>query len=157
TFSPSAPISTTEPMGIAHIRKRPERNARRVAEEESPRAIRALRVSAAGKRAVLRNQDEAHLYRDICDALTREGGYPLAWIGAPVADARKSVQILASAGSGRGYLDGLEVSWGDGPLANGPAGTCIRTQAISIMNDTEHDPRMLPWRERAARFGFRSM
>ena len=126
-------------------------------EEESRCAIRALRVLLAGKKAVIRTEDEPHLYRDICGAITDEGGYPLAWIALPEFDARKSVRIVASAGFGTEYLNALDLTWEQGPLGNGPVGTCIRSGKITVINDAEKDPRFLPWREQAARFGYQSV
>jgi len=131
-------------------------NVRQV-EQESRRAIRALRVLLAGKKAVIRTQDETHLYRDICEAITDEGGYPLAWIALPEWDARKSVRIVASSGLGAEYLDSLEVTWDQGPLGDGPVGTCLRSGRTTVINNAENDSRFQPWRERAARFGYRSI
>jgi len=131
-------------------------NVRQV-EQESRRAIRALRVLLAGKKAVIRTQDETHLYRDICEAITDEGGYPLAWIALPEWDARKSVRIAGGSGLGSEYLNSLEVTWDQGPLGDGPVGTCLRSGRTTVINHAENDSRFQPWRERAARFGYRSV
>ena len=119
--------------------------------------MRALRVSSASRRALIRTEDERHLYQDICEAVTTEGGYLLAWIGVPELDEGKSVQMVACSGSGTEYLAGIKVSWAPGTLGNGPTGTCIRTGKVAVVNDSETDPGLLPWRERAADYGFRSV
>jgi PAS domain S-box-containing protein len=126
-------------------------------EQASQRAMRALRVSSAGKKAVIRTEDEAHLYRGICQAITESGGYPLAWIGLPQADARKSIRIAASSGPGVEYLNTIETSWDEGALGSGPTGTCIRSGQVVVINDTQRDAQFLPWRERAARIGLGSV
>ena len=99
------------------------------AEGESRRAIRALRVLLAGKKAVIRNAAEPDLYRAVCGAITDEGGYPLTWIALPEFNDRKSVRIAASAGVGGDYLHAIELTWGQGATGNGPVGTCLRSGA----------------------------
>ena len=126
-------------------------------ERESHGGIRALRVLVAGKKAVIRAAGEADLYRAVCGAITDEGSYPLAWIALPEFNDRKSVRIAASAGVGTGYLNALKVTWGQGPMGNGPTGTCLRSGQITIVNHTENDPLFLPWRDRAARHGYCSV
>ena len=130
---------------------------RKQVQDESSRAIRAWRVSSAGKKAVIRTEDGAHLYEDMCEAITQTGGYPLAWIAIPESDARKSVRVAASSGRGAGYLNALEVSWAEGPSGDGPVGMCIRRGQVTVINDTGGDSRFVPWRERAAHFGFHSV
>src|SRR5262245_35341588 len=123
--------------------------ASQAGDEALRRTIRALRVSSAGKRAVIRAEDEPALYQEFCAAITSEGGYPLAWIGVPEMDDAKSVRVVAHSGSGVQYLNSIQVSWGEGPLGNGPAGLCIRTGRTIVINDAAHDERFEPWRERA--------
>ena len=128
-----------------------------VGDEALRRTIRALRVSSAGKKAVIRTEDETRLYQEFCAAITGEGGYPLAWIGFPEMDPAKSVRVVAYAGSGAHYLDSIQVRWGEGPLGSGPVGLCIRTGQIAVINDAARDGRFDPWREQAAGFGYRSV
>ena len=124
---------------------------------EESRAIRALRVSSAGKRALIRAENEERLYRDICEAVTDNSDYPLAWIALAEFDARKSVRIAASSGSAVDYLDASMITWADDVLGQGPVGISIRSGQITIINDSATDPRFLPWRERGQKFGFRSV
>lgn len=126
------------------------------AEENPGLTARALRVSSAGNHALVRAADEADLYREMCEAITDKGGYPLAWIGFAQDNPAKSVQIVASSGSGTQYLNSLEVTWGAGPLGNGPTGLTIRSDQITVINDAANDPRFLPWRQLALRHGLRS-
>jgi PAS domain S-box-containing protein len=121
------------------------------------RTLRALRVSSAGKRAVIRTEDERHLYQDFCAAITGEAGYPLAWIGFREMDTAKSVSVVAHSGSGTQYLNSIQVSWGEGPLGSGPVGLCIRTGQTTVISDARRDWRFDPWREQAARSGYGSV
>jgi PAS domain S-box-containing protein/putative nucleotidyltransferase with HDIG domain len=97
------------------------------------------------------------LKQSICEAITHESVYALAWIGIAENDAEKNVRIAAAAGSGIGYMDGLSVSWSEeDPRGRGPTGICIRTGKVNIMEDSERLESFAPWRERARQFNIRS-
>jgi len=97
------------------------------------------------------------LKQSICEAITRESAYALAWIGIAEDDAEKSVRIAAAAGSGISYMDGLSITWAENdPKGQGPTGACIRIGKARILEDTESAEFFAPWRERARQAGFRS-
>ncbi|MDR3727726.1 MAG: HD domain-containing protein [Terracidiphilus sp.] len=97
------------------------------------------------------------LLQSICEAITRESAYVLAWIGIAEDNPGKTVRIAASAGSAVEYLHGMHLSWAaDNPMGQGPTGICVRTHALQIMEDAETSPVFGPWRERARQFGIRS-
>jgi len=69
----------------------------------------------------------------------------------------KRLQILASAGKARSYLDGLALSWSDDdPSGLGPAATCIRTATMQLMQDYQSSAILPEWLERARQLGIRS-
>jgi putative methionine-R-sulfoxide reductase with GAF domain len=113
-------------------------------------------VLPASNQAVIRSGHETRLYQDICEAITDPGGYRLAWIGFAEDDLEKSVRIVARSGPSTEYVNALEITWGADVLGQGPAGTCIRSGKVRIVNDLEQDPRFLPWRKRAAQYRCRS-
>jgi PAS domain S-box-containing protein len=127
------------------------------AEEDLRRVSRALRVLSACNQAVVRAASEDDLYREVCDAITGVGNYPMAWIGFPENEPEKPVRVVRAAGRGKGYLDSVHVSWGDGPLGQGPVGTCLRTGRITLCNDTGNDPHFAPWLEAARPYGFKAL
>jgi PAS domain S-box-containing protein len=129
---------------------------RRRAEAEVSRANRALRVLSACNQSLVRAESESQLLNEICGIVTGTGGYPLAWIGFARDDAQRAVRSVASSGQARTYLDGMTVTWSDEAHGRGPTGTCIRTGAIAICDDTRTNADFGPWRESADRFGFRS-
>ncbi len=97
------------------------------------------------------------LLHSICDAITRNPIYVFAWVGIAEDGPMKKIRIAATAGSAVGYLNGLHLSWSeDEPEGRGPAGVCIRTDAVQILEDAETSPIFGPWRERARKFGIRS-
>ncbi|HSL58504.1 MAG TPA: EAL domain-containing protein, partial [Acidimicrobiales bacterium] len=73
----------------------------------------------------------------------------MAWIGLRRPDGR--VEVVASAGDGN-YLDGIDVRWDDGPLADGPTGHAIRDGAPTLARPG--DTSFEPWRRRALQSGF---
>jgi PAS domain S-box-containing protein len=97
------------------------------------------------------------LQQSICDAITRQSVYVLAWIGVLEDGPERKVRVAASAGSAQGYLDSLHITCReDDPTGQGPVGTCIRTGQLQIVEDTNTSPVFGPWREVAQRFGIRS-
>jgi PAS domain S-box-containing protein len=117
-------------------------------------ALSAFSIAAL---ALGRAQHTGGLLQSICDGITRESVYVLAWIGIAEEGPEKKIRIAASAGSASAYLDGLNLSWAeDEPAGKGPTGICIRTNSLQIIEDTENSTSFEPWRERARRFGIRS-
>jgi PAS domain S-box-containing protein/putative nucleotidyltransferase with HDIG domain len=100
---------------------------------------------------------EQVLLQAVCDAITRDSVYKLAWIGVAVEGPEKPIRVLAKGGDKQGYLDGLKLSWSaDLPAGLGPTGTCIRLGKPQVMEDSETLAAFLPWRERAKKFDIRS-
>lgn len=117
-------------------------------------ALSAFSIAAL---ALGRAQSAESLQQSICEAITGQSTYVLAWIGIAEDGAEKRVRIAASAGHAVGYLDGLSISWlEDEPHGQGPVGLCIRKNTLEIVEDTETSPIFVPWRDRARRYGIRS-
>jgi PAS domain S-box-containing protein len=118
-------------------------------------ALEAYAITALALGQV--RSSESVLLQTICEAITHESIYVLAWLGIAEDGPDKPVRIVASAGSALGYLDGLHLNWSeDGPGGRGPTGICIRTGELQIMKDSETTASFRPWRERARQFGIRS-
>jgi signal transduction histidine kinase len=79
----------------------------------------------------------------------------MAWIGLIDPDS-KMVNPAASYGDTDGYLDGIRIYAADVPEGRGPTGKAVFEGKCSISADIAHDPRMLPWREKAIRHGLHS-
>jgi len=115
--------------------------------------IRAFATLAEGSRVLLRATDEQDLLQQMCDAAARVGGYAFSWYGIPIHDAEKSVKLVAVAGNDMGYTKTLKTGWGEGPLAQGPTGTSIKTRITQVRNNLADDPRFAPWRVAATSRG----
>ncbi len=117
---------------------------------------RVLAVLRAGQRALLRAGVEAELLDSICRIAVEEAGYRLAWVGFAEHDPERTVHPVARAGDDEGYLDSIEVSWGDTVLGRGPTGTAIRTGRPIVGRSYPTDPELVPWRDEALQHGFAS-
>lgn len=118
-------------------------------------ALRAYASTALALGQV--HSSEGQLLQSICTAITDESVYPLAWIGIAEDSPGKPIRITASAGRAVEYLDDMHLSWSEDVIGGqGPAGICIRTNELQIMEDYETSDSVLPWRERTRKFGIRS-
>jgi PAS domain S-box-containing protein len=103
------------------------------------------------------HSSESLLLEAICEAITRESIYVLAWVGIAEEGPGKKIRIAASAGKAIGYLDGLDLSWSeDEAWSKSPTSICIRTNTVQITDDTQTSPAFALWRERARQFVIRS-
>ena len=96
--------------------------------------------------------------RAVCEAITRESVYVLAWIGIAEEGPDKLVRIAAEAGSAVNFLNGLHLSWAeDEQTGKAAMGVCIRTGKLQHVFDSETSETYAPWRERARQHGIRSV
>jgi putative nucleotidyltransferase with HDIG domain len=115
-----------------------------------------LNVISRSNSVLVHAKDEWSLYKGVCESITSEEGFPLAWVGIPRHDEQQSVEVFASAGSATAYLDGIVVSWGASPEGNGPSGRAIRSGQIQFNNNMLLSPQYLPWAERAKLYNLQS-
>lgn len=127
------------------------------AEEAAAHATRGLTTLWRGNEALVRAQTEAMLLETMCDTVVTTGGNRFVWYGRPVRDEPRTVSPVAFAGHCAGLFDDVVVSWGDGPLGAGPAGTALRTGQAQLIDDLVTDPRTEPWREASRRRGYRGV
>jgi PAS domain S-box-containing protein len=103
------------------------------------------------------HSSEALLLKAICEAISHESIYVLAWVGIAEDGPDQKIRVAASAGEAVSYLDGLDLSWSEEEeWGKSPTGICIRTNTVQITGDTETSPAFALWHERARRFVIRS-
>jgi PAS domain S-box-containing protein len=118
----------------------------------------ALSAYAGAALALAPARNSQDLLRAVCEAITRESIYVLAWIGIAEDGPDKLVRIAAATGRAVSYLDGLHLSWAeDEQTGKSAMGACIRTGKIQNMFDSETSKSYAPWRERARQYGIRSV
>jgi PAS domain S-box-containing protein len=120
------------------------------------RANRALKARGECSQVLVRAADEQDLMSGICRIIVESEGYRLAWVGFALNDAAKTVQPVAQWGYENGYLDTLQVSWGENEHGRGPTGIAIRSGQPTVAQHILTDPKWEPWREKALRFGYAS-
>jgi PAS domain S-box-containing protein len=100
---------------------------------------------------------ESFLLQSICEAITHQSAYNLAWVGLAEEGPGHLVRVAAKAGSAAHYLDKFQINWmKNDPLGEGPTGACLRENTPQIVQNTEKVAAFAPWRKLAKRFGIRS-
>ncbi|WP_178381569.1 ATP-binding protein [[Phormidium ambiguum] IAM M-71] len=117
---------------------------------------RTLRVLSACMQAVIQATDEMSLLQTLCQLITEEAAYRMAWVGYVCHDEAKTVQPVAWAGYEADYLQTVNITWADTERGQGPTGRVIRSgRPVSCQNMLE-DPKFAPWRESAQQRGYQS-
>jgi putative nucleotidyltransferase with HDIG domain len=117
----------------------------------------ALQAYAEAALALARAQSATGLMQAICEAITRDARFMLAWVGYADEDEGRMIRIAGAAGSALPYLDGLEICWAPDRISGqGPTGIAVRTGITQILEDMETAESFNPWRERARAAGIRS-
>jgi putative nucleotidyltransferase with HDIG domain len=97
------------------------------------------------------------LIAEVCDAITSQSPYLLAWVGKAEDDKEKTIKVLGGAGAALDYIEKISVSWSDQHVTGlGPAGLAVRSNQITIVADTEVDPDFIVWQDLAKKYGIRS-
>lgn len=129
---------------------------KKMAEIEIAQNNRALRMVSDINQALIRITDETTLLNSACRISVEVGGYLMAWVGFTQQDKLKTVQSAASFGVARSYVDTADVHWADDKRGRGPTGTAIRIGQTQVCRDISKDPKMIPWRQAALGWGFKS-
>lgn len=118
----------------------------------------ALTAFSGAALALSRAHSEHDLLQSICEAITKESAYVLAYVSIADQGPEKLIRFAATSGSAADYVKGLRLSWAeDDPDGQGPSGVCIRTNHVHIVDDFEADPSFVRWRERTRKSGVRSV
>jgi PAS domain S-box-containing protein len=128
---------------------------RKKAEEDISRLNRLYSVLSKANEAIVRINDIQSLYGEVCRIAIEDGGFKMAWIGLtdPIT---KRIVPAESCGDDGGYLKDINVIAADVPEGMGPTGRAVVEGKSRVSSDVEHDPIMLPWREKAVGHGFRT-
>ncbi|MCX7193342.1 MAG: GAF domain-containing protein [Proteobacteria bacterium] len=126
------------------------------AEAAIQHANRALATLGAVNRSLVHATDEDTLLNQICEAIVRQRGYQLAWVGYVQFDENKSLRIMAHASNNGGYPATMQPSWAENELGMIPCGRAVRSGQTQISQDIANDPHYLPWRDEAIKLGYLS-
>lgn len=107
--------------------------------------------------ALTSSRSSATLMQEICEAITRDSTFILAWVGFAQSDPALPIQRQGYAGSAVRYLEGLELTWDESlESGRGVTGLAMRTNRVQVMRDSEAESYFAPWRLRAREVGIRS-
>jgi len=113
-----------------------------------------FRAMSGVDQAVIGVLEEERILSLVCGELSREQGYPLAWIGIGEEDG--TVRAVRSDGPKTEALSEIRVRWDDTPAGRGPTGKAIREGKPSVANRIRREGIPPPWKEAFDRHGLRS-
>ncbi|MDR3737262.1 MAG: HD domain-containing phosphohydrolase [Acidobacteriaceae bacterium] len=117
----------------------------------------ALSAYAAAISALNQEITPEELLQSLCEAITCESAYLVAWVGIAEDDPGKTIRVAAYAGPAKALVSELStLSW-DADTARGQSSIarCIRTGETQVVQDAEQY-WLEEWRELARRYGVRS-
>jgi GAF domain-containing protein len=124
------------------------------------RQLWALEAYFSASRALIRSKTPQALIEQVCKAITDRHPYLIAWMGLVQNNPEKSIKILGLSGSviARDYAKGITLSWdSEREDGQGPAGQSVRSGETTVLRDTLTDKNFLRWRDRAQKYGIRSV
>jgi PAS domain S-box-containing protein len=118
------------------------------------RLTRLYQMLGAVMEAVPEEREPDRLYDKVCRIVVEQGGFRLAWVGRKRRNGR--VQVVASAGV-EGAADEIDVSTRRTAAGLSPVAVALVEGRSDTCGEIAVDPRMAPYRERADRWGLRSL
>ncbi len=126
---------------------------RKTAEGQLRKLNRTYALLSDVNQTIMHVHEPMALFEATCHIAVEKGGFRMAWIGL-LDPQTKQVRPVAHVGRANGYLDKLNIELGDSDRILGPTASALRDGKHVVVNDIEHDPRMVPWREDALQLGY---
>jgi PAS domain S-box-containing protein len=126
--------------------------SRREAQAWQQRQLRLQQRLVEVSTALLAAASDAAAYSIVCDFITAELGYPLAWVAEPYADDAE-IYPLASSGPAARFVEKLSVRRDGSRLGGGPTGRALREHCVVVLNDLAQAPEYAPWLAQARAHG----
>lgn len=123
-------------------------------EEHIRRLNRVYAVLSNINKSIVRTQNQGELFKEVCQIAVKDGEYILAWIGKLNTITNK-VEIKAAEGIVE-YTHNVNIDMRDEALSSGPSGKTLKAGKPFLSMDIENDPKMIPWRAGAKKYGIRS-
>jgi PAS domain S-box-containing protein len=118
---------------------------------------RELRAISNCNQALLRNDDEPSLLKEICRIVCDEAEYRMAWVGYLEKGQCQTIRPVAWAGFEDGYLAATDHSCGDAAGEHSPAAAAICSGEKVYVQDVCTDALMALARDAALQRGYRSV
>lgn len=118
---------------------------------------RTLKASTNSMQAIMKAKCETEYLKEVCRIIVEDCGHSMVWIGQKDNDENKTIRPVASAGFDNGYLEALNLTWGDSQRGSGPAAQAIRSGEMYVCKSIEADPNFETWRNDALARGYASL
>jgi PAS domain S-box-containing protein len=128
---------------------------RKLTVEKIVRLNRVYVVLSNINKIIVHVRDKQQLLNESCRIAIEDGKFIMAWIGFVNINTNK-IDVVSSHGKTDDYLDNLNIDLNDPELFKGPTGQAAITGKHIVSNDIENDSKMLKWKEKADRMGFKS-
>lgn len=114
----------------------------------------ALEAYANAAKVLTHAKTPTELIQGVCEGITNQYPYVVAWVGIARNDLYKTVQVAGMSGEAKAYAENIDVSWAsDNPKGQGPAGEAIRSGKSNVIDDAQTNKKFSPWRERLKTHG----
>lgn len=128
---------------------------RKLAEEKVINLNRVYAFLSNINKTIVRVRQKQELFDQACEIAMESGKFQMAWFGIRNQMTGK-VDVAATGGVTGNYLKFINIDLNDELRSNGPTGLAIRTGRYFVSNDIANDENMLPWKDKAAEFGYKS-
>lgn len=129
---------------------------RKKSEEQILKLNRVYAVLSNINQLIVRTRDRQQLLNEVCRIAIEEGKFRMAWIGL-VNGQTKKVDVVASCGVSGDYLKKINIDLNDEIRSKGPAGITAKTGKYKISNNIINDDDLLPWRDDAIKYDYKSV
>lgn len=117
----------------------------------------ALEAYANAAKVLTHAKTPTELIQGVCEGITNQYPYVVAWVGIAQNDLYKTVQVAGMSGEAKAYAENIDVSWASDNLkGQGPAGEAIRSGKSNVIDDAQTNKKFSPWRERLKKHGIHS-
>jgi len=121
------------------------------------RLKRSYRALSETLRVRADSRTEPELLQRIAKLLKEYCQYKYVWIGYLENDRDKTIRPVAWSEETEGFIQQVQVSWGEGPLGQGAVGQSIRQLKPVVLDNILGNPRFSPWKDSARQYGFHSV
>lgn len=118
---------------------------------------RSLRFLSKVNQVVAHAGDEQLLLQEVCQAAVEAGNYRMAWVGVAEQGADKKIRPVAFHGFNNGFIEKLDITWGETGNNMTAVGEAIRSGQPVVRNNIMGDPQMSPCRADAKQRGYQSV
>lgn len=125
--------------------------------EALQRENRARRLITEVNQQLAHSDSEESLLQGVCDVITQDPAYPLAWVGYREQDPELTIRPIAHAGIGPEQVGSLILTWADVAAGRNPAGDAIRSGETVRVQDIEADCVCEPCKVLAREVGYTSL